>query len=408
MPLRPAADGALHRRFDVARTAVPASVVPAASDRRPLGAHFLSLRPTADEDRLRRLAALARAHRRQQLHPRLARRARRGGAARGPRGGRVRADLAARGGARSPRRSTGSRSSCASMTLPGAHGWRTAWSRLGWPPAERWLGPFDVLHFTDWMYPPQRAGLRATTIHDLVPLHFPEWVTGRTRSMHGRKYAERRAHLRRDVRQLGLHRRRHRRDARLPARADRRRASRDRRRVRHRRRGGRPRRARTCSRSRRSSRARTSARSSTPSRCSPTTELVARGRRRRGLGRAAAARPARRRPARPRLRRGARAALPRRGGRRLPVAVRGLRDADHRGDGLRRAGRRVGAPVAGRGLRRRGRARRPRERRGVRGRDPRRARRAATSCARRASRTRRGFSWARTGELFLEGYARFS
>jgi glycosyltransferase involved in cell wall biosynthesis len=75
------------------------------------------------------------------------------------------------------------------VTLPGAHGWRTAWSRLGWPPAERWLGAFDVLHFTDWMYPPQRAGLRATTIHDLVPLHFPEWVTARTRSMHGRKYA---------------------------------------------------------------------------------------------------------------------------------------------------------------------------------------------------------------------------
>ena len=59
---------------------------------------------------------------------------------------------------------------------------------LGRPPAERFLGPFDVLHFTDWMYPPQRAGLRATTIHDLVPLHFPEWVTGRTRSMHARKY----------------------------------------------------------------------------------------------------------------------------------------------------------------------------------------------------------------------------
>jgi glycosyltransferase involved in cell wall biosynthesis len=75
------------------------------------------------------------------------------------------------------------------VTLPFAHVWRTAWSRLGRPSAERFLGPFDVLHFTDWMYPPQRAGLRATTIHDLVPLHFPDWVTPRTRAMHGRKYA---------------------------------------------------------------------------------------------------------------------------------------------------------------------------------------------------------------------------
>ena len=38
------------------------------------------------------------------------------------------------------------------------------------------------------MYPPQRAGVRATTIHDLVPLHHPEWTTKRTQSMHGRKY----------------------------------------------------------------------------------------------------------------------------------------------------------------------------------------------------------------------------
>ena len=74
------------------------------------------------------------------------------------------------------------------VTLPGAHGWRTAWSVLGWPPAERWLGQFDALHFTDWMFPPQRGGVRATTIHDLVPLHHPEWTTKRTQSMHGRKY----------------------------------------------------------------------------------------------------------------------------------------------------------------------------------------------------------------------------
>ena len=73
-------------------------------------------------------------------------------------------------------------------TLPLAHALRTAWSRLGTPPAERFLGAFDVLHFSDWMYPPQRAGIRATTVHDLVPLRFPEWTTGRTRRMHGAKY----------------------------------------------------------------------------------------------------------------------------------------------------------------------------------------------------------------------------
>jgi glycosyltransferase involved in cell wall biosynthesis len=74
------------------------------------------------------------------------------------------------------------------LSLLGAHGWRTAWSIAGYPPAERFVGKFDVLHFSDWMYPPQKRGLRATTIHDLVPVHHPEWTTKRTRTMHGRKY----------------------------------------------------------------------------------------------------------------------------------------------------------------------------------------------------------------------------
>jgi glycosyltransferase involved in cell wall biosynthesis len=71
---------------------------------------------------------------------------------------------------------------------PLAHAWRTLWSRLGRPPAERLAGRFDVLHFSDWWYPPQREGVRTTTVHDLVPLRFPEWTTRRTRSMHGAKY----------------------------------------------------------------------------------------------------------------------------------------------------------------------------------------------------------------------------
>jgi glycosyltransferase involved in cell wall biosynthesis len=72
--------------------------------------------------------------------------------------------------------------------LPAAHAVRTAWSRLGRPAAERVVGGFDVLHFSDWMYPPQRAGVRSTMIHDLVPVHFPEWVHARTRRMHAAKY----------------------------------------------------------------------------------------------------------------------------------------------------------------------------------------------------------------------------
>src|ERR1043165_9134888 len=74
------------------------------------------------------------------------------------------------------------------LMLTGAHGWRTAWSVLGRPAAERFIGPIDALHFSDWMFPPQRHGVRATTIHDIVPHHHPEWTTGRTRAMHGRKY----------------------------------------------------------------------------------------------------------------------------------------------------------------------------------------------------------------------------
>lgn len=74
--------------------------------------------------------------------------------------------------------------------LPASHALRTGWSVVGHPVAERLLGRFDALLYTDWMTPPQRAGLRATTIHDLVPHHHPEWCTPRTVAMHRRKDAD--------------------------------------------------------------------------------------------------------------------------------------------------------------------------------------------------------------------------
>ena len=75
------------------------------------------------------------------------------------------------------------------VPLPFSQRWRDAWSRVGRPPLERFLGRFDAFHFSDWMYPPQAGGVRATTVHDLVPIRFPEWVTEKTRTMHGAKYS---------------------------------------------------------------------------------------------------------------------------------------------------------------------------------------------------------------------------
>jgi glycosyltransferase involved in cell wall biosynthesis len=73
------------------------------------------------------------------------------------------------------------------IPLPASHALRTAWSRAGWPRVESFAGPLDAFVYSEWMYPAQRDGVRATVFHDLVPLHHPEWCTPRTVSMHTRK-----------------------------------------------------------------------------------------------------------------------------------------------------------------------------------------------------------------------------
>jgi glycosyltransferase involved in cell wall biosynthesis len=71
---------------------------------------------------------------------------------------------------------------------PPSNVWRKLWSRTQRFPVERLTGPLDVFHFSDWMYPPQRSGLRTTTIHDLLPLHHPDWVDPRTTALHAPKF----------------------------------------------------------------------------------------------------------------------------------------------------------------------------------------------------------------------------
>jgi glycosyltransferase involved in cell wall biosynthesis len=73
---------------------------------------------------------------------------------------------------------------------------RRGWSLLGRPRLERLLRRVDAIHLSDWWHPPQDATVRASTIYDLVPLHFPEWTTLRTRLGHRATY---RAVARRDL-----------------------------------------------------------------------------------------------------------------------------------------------------------------------------------------------------------------
>jgi glycosyltransferase involved in cell wall biosynthesis len=73
------------------------------------------------------------------------------------------------------------------VRLPASHVLRTAWSRIGTPSVERFVGNLDAFVFSEWMYPAQRAGVRATVFHDLLPFHHPEWCTPRTVAMHTRK-----------------------------------------------------------------------------------------------------------------------------------------------------------------------------------------------------------------------------
>jgi glycosyltransferase involved in cell wall biosynthesis len=58
------------------------------------------------------------------------------------------------------------------------------------PHLERIVGDFDVFHLSDWLHVPQRSGVRAVTVYDLAPLHFPEWSHPRTRRLHGQSYEE--------------------------------------------------------------------------------------------------------------------------------------------------------------------------------------------------------------------------
>ena len=217
---------------------------------------------------------------------------------------------------------------------------------------------------------------------------------------------ERSRHVQCRLRQLVVHRRRLCTDDRLRARARARRASGGRRGVQRGRRGRQARaavpahgrHARAPQESRHARRRVRVARRYGP---------VARRRRRQWLGRSARARPARHPPPGARRRRGAGPVVSRGRRRRLSVAVRGIRNADHRGDGLGCTGRRLGASVDGRGGRRRCGSRRPREPGGNCSRDSRGSRPARRAAASRPG-ARRAILLASRGRSLSRGVPQFA
>ena len=56
---------------------------------------------------------------------------------------------------------------------------RPAWERLSFPRVERWTGPVDVVHATNYVAPPARAPV-VVTVHDLTFVRHPELASADT------------------------------------------------------------------------------------------------------------------------------------------------------------------------------------------------------------------------------------
>lgn len=53
-------------------------------------------------------------------------------------------------------------------------------------PIEKFIGPVDIFHSSDWTEPPAKA-LKVTTFHDLIPIKYPQWSHPKIVSVHKRR-----------------------------------------------------------------------------------------------------------------------------------------------------------------------------------------------------------------------------
>jgi glycosyltransferase involved in cell wall biosynthesis len=81
--------------------------------------------------------------------------------------------LSATAGKALPERLPGTVRAARRMPIP-ADALLRAWARFDHPAIERWTGPVDVVHGTNFVVPPSRKAARLVTVHDLTPVRFPE------------------------------------------------------------------------------------------------------------------------------------------------------------------------------------------------------------------------------------------
>lgn len=53
-------------------------------------------------------------------------------------------------------------------------------------PIEKFIGPMDVFHSSDWTQPPSKAK-KVTTYHDVVPIKYPQWSHPKIAAVHKRR-----------------------------------------------------------------------------------------------------------------------------------------------------------------------------------------------------------------------------
>jgi glycosyltransferase involved in cell wall biosynthesis len=57
---------------------------------------------------------------------------------------------------------------------------RRLWKRADWPAIEYWTGPIDVVHGPNFVIPPTKRAAALVTVHDLTPVHHPEYCDANT------------------------------------------------------------------------------------------------------------------------------------------------------------------------------------------------------------------------------------